>query len=121
MLNLSLAAQTYFALSMLTQDGSGLRILVQGGFAKNIHYLRFLATLMPNNHIVYYRYTEATSLGAALVGKALLEEESLKDLDVELPQLEGISVEGLNIDDKYVKDYLGSFRKLCEEGASVSS
>ena len=120
-LNLSLAAQTYFALSMLTQDESGLRILVQGGFAKNIHYLRFLATLMPNNHIVYYRYTEATSLGAALVGKALLEEESLKDLDVELPQLEGISAEGLNIDDKYVKDYLGSFRKLCEEGASVSS
>jgi len=120
-LNLSLAAQTYFALSMLTQDESGLRILVQGGFAKNIHYLRFLATLMPNNHIVYYRYTEATSLGAALVGKALLEEESLKDLDMELPQLEGISAEGLNIDDKYVKDYLRSFRKLCEEGASVSS
>ena len=120
-LNLSLAAQTFFALSMLTQDESGLRILVQGGFAKNIHYLRFLATLMPNNQIVYYRYTEATSLGAALVGKSLLEEESLKDLDVELPQLEGISAEGLNIDDKYVKDYLGSFRKLCEEGASVSS
>jgi len=40
---------------------------------------------------------------------------------MELPQLEGISAEGLNIDDKYVKDYLGSFRKLCEEGASVSS
>ena len=120
-LNLSLAAQTYFALSMLTRDESGLRILVQGGFAKNIHYLRFLATLMPNNQIVYYRYAEATSLGAALVGKTILEEKSLKDLDVDLPQLEGISVEGLNVDDEYVKDYLRSFRELCEGGDSVSS
>ena len=120
-LNLSLAAQTYFALSMLTRDESGLRILVQGGFAKNIHYLRFLATLMPNNQIVYYRYAEATSLGAALVGKAILEEESLKDLDVVLPQLEGINVEGLSVDDEYVKDYLRSFREICESESSISS
>jgi len=120
-LNLSLAAQTYFALSMLTRDESGLRILVQGGFAKNIHYLRFLATLMPNNQIVYYRYAEATSLGAALVGKAILEEESLKDLDVVLPQLEGINVEGLSVDDEYVKDYLRSFREICESESSILS
>ncbi|RLE93264.1 MAG: hypothetical protein DRN04_07675 [Thermoprotei archaeon] len=116
-LNLSLAAQTYFALSLLTRGKKGLRILVQGGFAKNPHYLRYLATLMPYNTIVYYKYTEATSLGAALVGKAALEDKSLKDLDVELPQLESIEVKRLSIDDKYVEEYLESFKELCEKNS----
>ena len=116
-LNLSLATQTYFALNILTRGKKKIRILVQGGFAKNLHYLKYLATLMPYNTIVYYKYTEATSLGAALVGKATLEDKSLKDLDIELLQLESIEVKRLSIDDKYVEEYLESFKELCEKSS----
>ena len=116
-LNLSIAVQTYYALKALTGGVSGLRLVVQGGFAKNDVYLRLLATIAPGLEVLRSKYPEATSLGAAMLAKCALEGCRPEDLrDCVAPLLGVERVRGVPVDDAYVSEYLREFEELCSEG-----
>lgn len=111
-LNLSLAVQTWHALNLLT-GGEGMRIYVQGGFAKNDVYLTYLATLLRECEIVRAENPEATSLGAALTALCALEGIEPRSASIEIPGLSGASVKPLDIDERYIEGYIEKFLELC--------
>jgi len=112
--NLSLALQTWYATTLLTGKAR-LRLIVQGGFARNDVYLTYLATLMPEAEVIRARYPEATSLGAAITALCAAEETDPRDLRLSLPQLEGERVHGLEVEERYVQEYVDEFLRLCGE------
>ena len=69
-LNLSLVAQTAFGIEYLSgvkaDKLSGMQILIEGGFRKNIPYCRLLAELYDQCEVVTTNLEEATAIGAAL-------------------------------------------------------
>jgi len=112
--NLSLALQTWYAITLLT-GRSKLRLIVQGGFAKNDVYLAYLATLMPEAKVIKASYPEATSLGAAITALSALEGVEPRKLRLSLPQLGGERVAGLNVEEHLVQEYAEEFLRLCSE------
>jgi sugar (pentulose or hexulose) kinase len=97
-LNLSLAMQTRAALDRIKAP-AGSPIYVEGGFRKNRTYLTLLASFYPESPVYTTDISEATSFGAAMLGKAALEgkePEAYSELvDIEMKRIEPDSFAGL--------------------------
>ncbi|MFH1708209.1 MAG: FGGY-family carbohydrate kinase [Planctomycetota bacterium] len=78
-LNLSLALQTRVALERAGAR-PGTAIYIEGGFRKNDAYGRLVAALFSGARVAYTGMTEATSFGAALLGKCAVEKRHPRDL-----------------------------------------
>ncbi len=79
---LSVALQAEVALSAVGL-ADGMRLFIEGGFAKNEIYTRLLAALFPKAATATTNLSEATAFGAALMGKAALmgtDPRGLSDL-----------------------------------------
>ena len=70
--NLSLAIQTRIALQRVGLS-PGTEVFIEGGFRQNPNYGALLGALLPDNPIYVTALEEATSFGAALCGKALVD------------------------------------------------
>ncbi|MBL8992381.1 MAG: carbohydrate kinase, partial [Spirochaetia bacterium] len=98
-LNLSVAIQTKVAL-----DRAGVRagtsIYTEGGFRKNEGYNRLLSAFYPESKVALTSMAEATAFGAALLGKAALDQvtplELKKDFSIEFQDVAATRLEGLD-------------------------
>ena len=79
MANLSLAIQTRIALQRVDLE-PGTPIFIEGGFRQNENYTRLLGALLPDNPIFLTALEEATSFGAALIAKAMMDRVSVDSL-----------------------------------------
>jgi len=89
--NLSLAIQTRIALQRVGL-APGVRVFIEGGFRQNRNYLSLLGALLPDNPIYVTALEEASSFGAALCAKSLVDE-------IELPKLESY----VNLEKQFVE------------------
>jgi sugar (pentulose or hexulose) kinase len=98
-LNLSLALQSEKALSMAGFSQSG-HIFTEGGFRQNPSYNALLATLFPQAAVVRTDLAQATAFGAALLGKAALEQCTPMELgeyfDISLQSVAAGTLKGLD-------------------------
>ncbi|TVQ23478.1 MAG: carbohydrate kinase [Spirochaetaceae bacterium] len=78
-LNLSLAVQTLVALRRVGLR-AGTTVYTEGGFRNNADYNALLAALVPDSRFLLSGMPEATSFGAALIGRAALEGVDLSTL-----------------------------------------
>ena len=79
LLNISLALQTEVALRR-TDIGEATTIFVEGGFRNNPTFLAVLAALFPRNPICCTSLAQASAAGAALLGHALLNACTPREL-----------------------------------------
>ena len=97
-LNLSLAIQTKVSLDRVDMK-NGLPILTEGGFSKNEAYNILLGCFYPESDIFLTNLKEATAFGAALIGKAALEQmhpsKYKKLLEIEKIPVNKIRLRGL--------------------------
>lgn len=97
-LNLSLAIQTITALERVGL-APGVTVYTEGGFRSNRDYNALLATLAPESVFKLSGIAEATSFGAALLGRAALEGRPSAELgrhfEIEEERVTGIEVPGL--------------------------
>ncbi|MCG8454352.1 MAG: carbohydrate kinase [Spirochaetales bacterium] len=77
--NLSLAIQTSIALQRVGLQ-PGTEVFIEGGFRQNPHYGALLGALLPENPLYLTALEEATSFGAALCGKSLVENVPVESL-----------------------------------------
>jgi len=105
--NLSLAIQTRTALHRVGLS-PGVRVFIEGGFRQNGNYLSLLGALLPDNPVYVTALDEATSFGAALCAKSLVD-------GIELPKLESyvnlskrfVKPPALSNLDHYARDFVG--------------
>ena len=71
-LNISLALQTKVALGRIGVK-PGVPIYTEGGFRNNLDYNALLSALLPDNRLYLTGMAEATSFGAALTARAMLD------------------------------------------------
>ncbi|MBD3239640.1 MAG: carbohydrate kinase [Chitinivibrionales bacterium] len=97
-LNLSLAAQTKFALGMAGFDGRG-SVFTEGGFRKNGSYNAIVSAMYGESQVSTTRLEEATAFGAAMLAKAALDGTTpldTKDLfEIEMIEIAKPNVPGL--------------------------
>ncbi|MBN2224779.1 MAG: carbohydrate kinase [Deltaproteobacteria bacterium] len=107
---LSVALQAEVALRAVGLS-DGMRLFIEGGFAKNEVYTRLLAALFLNSPTATTNLAEATAFGAALLGKAALmgtTPRELSDLfEIEAREVAPERFEGL-------EGYREQFLKLVE-------
>ena len=77
--NLSLAIQTRIALERVGLN-QGTEVFIEGGFRQNPNYGALLGALLPENPLYLTALEEATSFGAALCGKAMLDKVPVESL-----------------------------------------
>ncbi len=77
-LSLGLAVQSCEQLNRAGVE-DGMTIYIEGGFRHNETYCQMLGALYPQSEVVLTDLQEATAFGAALLGKAALEEKPLRD------------------------------------------
>ena len=98
-LNLSLAIQTKVSLDRVDMK-NGIPIYTEGGFSNNESYNILLAGFYPESDIFLTNLKEATAFGAALVGKAAIEQAHPKDykdlLEIEKIPIKKFRFEGLS-------------------------
>jgi L-fuculokinase len=78
-LALSVALQSQVALTAAGL-GDGMRLFIEGGFARNEIYTSLLAALFPKAAAATTNLEEATAFGAALLGKAALRRTDPREL-----------------------------------------
>ena len=105
-LNLSLAIQTKVSLDRVDMQ-NGLPIYTEGGFSNNEAYNILAGGFYPDSDVFLTNLKEATSFGAALMGKAAVEEKHPKEFR-DLLEINKIPVkkhifEGL---EEYTKEFL---------------
>lgn len=76
---LSVALQAEVALTAVGL-ADGMRLFIEGGFARNEIYTRLLSALFPKAVTATTNLTEATAFGAALLGKAALTGKNPREL-----------------------------------------
>lgn len=76
---LSLVMQTKVAIDRINAP-AGSPIYIEGGFRHNKNYVKLLASLYPDSPVYLTNIKEATSYGAALLGKAAYEKKDNRDL-----------------------------------------
>ena len=105
-LNLSLAIQTKVSLDRVDML-NGLPIYTEGGFSNNEAYNILVGGFYPDSDVFLTNLKEATSFGAALMGKAALEEKhpaAFRDLlEIEKIPVKKHRFEGL---EEYTKEFL---------------
>ncbi len=104
--NLSLAIQTRIALQRVGLS-PGTEVFIEGGFRQNPNYGALLGALLPENPVYITALEEATSFGAALCGKAMVEKVALESL-AEYVKLDKHFVEPAKLDglEAYVEAWL---------------
>jgi len=107
-LNLSLAIQTKVSLDRVDMK-NGLPIYTEGGFANNDAYNILLGSFYPESDIFLTNLKEATAFGAALLGKAAIEQTHPKDYK-ELLEIEKIPVRKFRF--KGLEEYSNKFLNL---------
>lgn len=78
-LNLSLAIQTKVSLDR-TGILPGTEVFTEGGFSQNEAYNMLMTALFPENDFYLTSLREATAFGAALTGKAAIEQKDIRSL-----------------------------------------
>jgi sugar (pentulose or hexulose) kinase len=78
-LNLSMAVQTKVAFDR-ADITAGLPVFTEGGFTKNDGYNSLMASFFPNSGFYLTNLKEATAYGAAMLGKAAVEQITLYDM-----------------------------------------
>ena len=104
---LSLAMQTKVAIDRINAP-AGSPIYIEGGFRHNKNYVRLLASIFPESPVYLTNINEATSYGAALLGKAAYEGKETSDLK-EIVDIEFNRIKPAKIDNLY--DYESEFIK----------
>ncbi len=107
-ITISVALQTEIALHM-TGVKDGFPIYIEGGFRKNSGYLALLTALFPKNQISLTSMKEATSFGAAMLGKSAKEKVPLTKIAEKLP-LEFVSIEQSSF--SYLDDFKEAFHNV---------
>ncbi|MBN2283363.1 MAG: carbohydrate kinase [Deltaproteobacteria bacterium] len=74
-LNISIAIETQVAMERVGLT-EGMEIFIEGGFRKNDSYLALLSAMNPRSRLFLTNLDEATSFGAAILGKCALENTS---------------------------------------------
>ncbi len=100
---ISVALQTELALKM-TGIEEGMPIYLEGGFRKNEGYTALLTALFPQNELSLTSMKEATSFGAAMLGKSAIEGIPLEKMEKK------VTIEFVSIN-KTPFPYLDDFRK----------
>jgi sugar (pentulose or hexulose) kinase len=105
-LNLSLAIQTKVSLDRVDMQ-NGLPIYTEGGFSNNEAYNILVGGFYMDSDVFLTNLKEATSFGAALMGKAAAEGKHPKDfknlLEIEKIPVKKYRFEGL---EEYTKEFL---------------
>jgi L-fuculokinase len=104
--NLSLAIQTQVALERVGLE-PGTEVFIEGGFRQNPNYGALLGALLPENPLYLTALEEATSFGAALCGKAVVDGEPVSGMGryvkLDKQYVEPAKLEGLQ---EYVSAWL---------------
>ena len=104
-LNLSLVMQTRVALERISA-GPGAPVYIEGGFRKNDVYKRLIASLYPDSPVYTTSIKEASSYGAAIVGKAAYDGVEMDDLaDLIKIEMNPVKAEELAGLEAYGKDF----------------
>ena len=107
---LSVALQAEVALRAVGLE-DGIRLYIEGGFAKNEIYKNLVASLFPGSETATTSLSEATAFGAALMGKAALagtDPHGLADLfEIEARQVPARKLTGL-------QEYRAEFLRLVQ-------
>jgi len=110
-LNIGLAIQTSEQLRGVGVT-DGMPIFVEGGFRLNETYCLLLASLFPGSRVMRTNLTEATALGAALIGASALKHCDLRSLRDSF-QIDSVPVEHRPLPQalRYRDAYLGQIMK----------
>ncbi|TVR32593.1 MAG: carbohydrate kinase [Spirochaetaceae bacterium] len=107
-LNLSLVIQTGVALERIGHS-EGTAIYIEGGFRNNLDYNTILAAYRPQSPVYLSDLKEATSFGAAMVGRTAWEGIDVRDLtdtfEIHTQRIRPAALEGL-------EEYAQQFMKL---------
>jgi len=105
---LSLAMQTKVSIDRINPP-AGSPIYIEGGFRHNINYVKLIASLYPGSPVYLTSIDEATSYGAALLGKSAYENRELRELkefvNINPEQVLPVKITGF-------KEYFRTFLKL---------
>lgn len=103
---LSLVLQTKVSIERVNAP-AGSPIYIEGGFRHNKSYRKLIASVFPDNPVYITNIAEATSFGAALLGKGAYEGKDNKDLK-EFVTIDSRKIEPVNIDgiEGYFKAFL---------------
>ena len=95
---LSLVMQTKVAIDRINAP-AGSPIYIEGGFRHNVNYVKLLASIFPDSPVYLTNINEATSYGAALLGKAAYEGKDTGDLkdfvDIEFNHIKPAKIDNL--------------------------
>jgi sugar (pentulose or hexulose) kinase len=105
-LNLSMAVQTKVAFDRADMT-PGLQVFTEGGFTKNDGYNALMASFYPDSGFYLTNLKEATAYGAALVGKAAMEQIPLRDMrDLVYIEKNRVPPAGLEGIERYLEQFL---------------
>ncbi|MBI9016637.1 MAG: carbohydrate kinase [Phycisphaerae bacterium] len=112
-LNISLAIQTSIAIKHIGYTDSDT-VYVEGGFTKNIPYLKILACLLPKSKIMTSSMPQATATGAAILGLSALANTAPDELTIK-PLIQSRHIQNnINLNtDKYVANFIDSLNNTC--------
>jgi len=100
---LSLAMQTKVAIDRINAP-TGSPIYIEGGFRHNKNYVKLIASIFPDNPVYITNISEATSFGAALLGKGAYEGKENKDLK------EFVNIDSRKIEPAEINGFEGYFK-----------
>lgn len=105
-LNLSLAIQTKVSLDRVDMH-NGLPIYTEGGFSNNEAYNILVGGFYPDSDVFLTNLKEATSYGAALMGKSAIEKKHPKEYR-DILKIEKIPVKKYRFEghEEYAKEFL---------------
>ncbi len=96
---LSLVLQTKVAIERVNAP-AGSPIYIEGGFRHNKSYIKLIAAVFPDSPVYITNITEATSFGAALLGKGAIDGKENKDLkefvNIDSRKIEPVSIDGFD-------------------------
>ncbi len=103
---LSLVLQTKVSIERVNAP-EGSPIYIEGGFRHNTSYIKIIASLFPDNPVYITNIAEATSFGAALLGKGAYEGKENKYLK-EFVNIDSRKIEPVKIDgfERYFEEFI---------------
>jgi len=103
---LSLVLQTKVSIERVNAPEDS-PIYIEGGFRHNNCYIKLIASLFPYNPVYITNISEATSFGAALLGKGAYEKKDNKDLK-DFVKIDSRKIEPVKIDgfERYFEEFI---------------
>ena len=102
---LSLVFQTKISIERVNAP-AGSPIYIEGGFRNNKSYITLIASLFPENPVYITNISEATSFGAAILGKSAFEGKENNDLK------EFVNIDPIKIKPIKIKGFEGYFENF---------